>query len=341
MHADEQYMARALQLAELGRRIVAPNPMVGCVIVHDDKIIGEGYHMMYGGPHAEVNAIHSVDDPAIFQESTLYVTLEPCSHYGKTPPCSDLIVANKFKRVVIGSQDPNDQVNGKGIERLRNAGIEVKVGVLEDQCKALNKHFITSQVQKRPFVLLKWAQTTNGLISNSEVNDGIAWISCPETQKFTHRLRSQYHGILVGRRTVEHDDPSLNVRAVNGIDPIKIVIDPQLNLTKKYKIFAGGIVLVLNELESKIIENIEYIKLDDLSIESILSALHKAGIQSILVEGGAYTLSKFIDKNLWDEAVVITGDRSFDNGVKAPIISGTLTRTDQIETDLIQFYTNP
>lgn len=341
MHVDEQYMARALQLAELGRRVVAPNPMVGCVIVHNDSIIGEGYHILFGGPHAEVNAINSVEDQSVFKESILYVTLEPCSHHGKTPPCSDLIVAHNFKRVVVGSLDPNKLVNGKGIERLRKNDIEVTTGVLEKQCEELNKHFFTAQLKNRPYVLLKWAQTKNGLISDNEKEQGFSWISTRETQKLTHLLRSHYHGILVGRKTVENDNPTLNVRAVNGIDPIKIIIDPTLSLSRDLKVFTGGNVIVINTCESKSINNVDYIKVEDLEVETILGALFKKGIQSIMVEGGAHTLSKFIQANQWDEAVVITGDKNFNSGVKAPDIVGRIIRQDQIETDLINFIINP
>lgn len=337
MHADEQYMARAIQLAELGRRVVAPNPMVGCVIVHNNKIIGEGYHMMYGGPHAEVNAIDSVDDPSVFSDSTLYVTLEPCSHFGKTPPCADLIIENQFNRVVIGSKDPNDQVNGKGIARLQNAGIEVTLGILEDQCKELNKHFFTAQKERRPFILLKWAQTINGLIDNGQTT-GISWISGKKTQITTHRLRSHYHAILVGRNTVEHDNPTLNVRAVEGIDPIKVVVDPQLVLDRSYSVFKGGHVIVLNLLENKQIENINYVQLESLSPLKIVRTLHELGIQSILIEGGAFTLNQFIENDLWDEALIITGDKTFDNGTSAPVWNKVPYRTDQIEQDILHYY---
>ncbi len=244
MVSDEKYMLRALQLAGSGGVAVAPNPLVGAVIVLNNRIIGEGYHRQYGEAHAEVNAVNSVEDPSVLNEATIYVTLEPCSHFGKTPPCADLLVKHRFKRVVIAQIDPFAEVSGRGIERLRNAGIQVDCGILEEAAKELNKRFLTFHMKKRPFVTLKWAQTRDGFIDRdrSETNaKGIQWISQPETQVYTHHLRSTEQAILVGWKTVENDNPSLTTRAFHGKNPLRIVIDPQLKAPKNARLFTDEI----------------------------------------------------------------------------------------------------
>ena len=242
MTIDEQFMSRCIQLAKLGKGNVAPNPMVGAVIVHEGKIIGEGYHQKYAEAHAEVNAVNSVEDKSLLPFSTIYVSLEPCSHHGKTPPCADLLVAKQFKRVVIGTLDANSQVDGKGIKRLKEAGIAVSIGILEAECQDLNKHFFTAHRKKRPYVLLKWAQSPNGYIDaggNKSSNDSrkITWISTPEFQSLSHQWRNEYQSILIGRKTVESDNPSLTVRAVEGTNPIRIVLDSHLKIQGSYHIF--------------------------------------------------------------------------------------------------------
>ncbi len=341
MQADENYMTRCLQLARLGERHVAPNPMVGAVIVHNDKIIGEGYHAFYGGPHAEVNAVFSADDPSLFPESTIYVSLEPCSHFGKTPPCSDLLVSHKFKRVVIGIQDPNASVNGSGIQRLKNAGIEVTVGVLEEACRELNKHFFTYHQKKRPYILLKWAQTANGLLDNADQEEGISWISQPETQSFVHQLRARHHAILVGRKTVEKDNPQLTVRAVAGINPVRIVLDSMARLNETAAVFSPDAeTIVLNLEKETSADHISYRKLDSMEVTSIVKALYDAGIQSVMVEGGAATLQSFIDAGLWDEACIIYGQKTFASGTKAPILNAEAAITERISGDTIITYLN-
>lgn len=338
---DEHFMTRCLQLARLGERIVAPNPMVGAVIVHNDRIIGEGYHAFYGGPHAEVNAVASVEDESLLPESTIYVTLEPCSHFGKTPPCADLIIRHRFKRVVIGTGDPNEKVNGRGIERLRNAGIEVLSGVLEDECRELNRHFFTFHQKQRPYIVLKWAQTPEGLLDNADQQEGIAWISAPETKSYVHRLRAQLHGILVGRRTVEKDDPSLTVREVHGLNPIRIVLDSNLSLSGQYRVLHdGNATLVLNTRKESEAGKLRFLQVDTMEIPKICDRLHKEGIQSVLVEGGRATLQSFIDSGWWDEARVIIGQHSFREGTKAPHLAANPSRTETWFGDTIYTYFN-
>lgn len=324
MHSDEFYMQRCIDLAKLGSGSVAPNPMVGAVIVHNDRIIGEGYHMIFGGPHAEVNAIKSVKEKNLLPESTIYVSLEPCAHFGKTPPCCDLIVAKQFKRVVIGIRDPFSKVDGAGIERISNAGIEVKVGVLEQECKELNKAFITAHTLKRPYITLKWAQTPSGKIDAGQSNKEVNWISAPETQVFTHQLRVENQAILVGYNTVINDDPSLTVRAVNGPNPIRVVLDKEGTLNKDHKVFnSEAETIVLSENEPK----------------HILSALYDKGIISVLIEGGRKTLQTFIDDDLWDEAYMIVGQTDFENGTSAPLLDQTEPKdTYYLGGDLIKHF---
>lgn len=329
-------MTRCLQLAELGRRSVAPNPMVGAVIVYNDQIIGEGYHAFYGGPHAEVNAVHSVEDPTLLSESTIYVSLEPCSHYGKTPPCADLLVKHQFNRVVICTGDPNPQVSGKGIEKLKAAGIEVENNVLYDAGRKLNRHFYTFHEKRRPYVLLKWAQTPNGLLDNADKNEGISWISAPETQNYVHALRAQYHGILVGKNTVLKDNPRLNVRRVEGLDPIRIVLDSQLEIPgDKHVLSDGNPTIVINQKMEKDVDNLRYRKPASMQINDILHLLHQEGIQSVMVEGGAQTLEAFIDAKLWDEACIITGQHTFANGTNAPQLEARTIRRERLFGDQI------
>lgn len=342
MLSDEHYMRRCLQLAQLGLRVVAPNPMVGAVIVVNDQIIGEGYHAMYGGPHAEVNAIRSVKNPELLSEATIYVSLEPCSHFGKTPPCADLLIETGFRRVVIGTRDPNAQVDGRGIEKMKKAGIEVSSGVLEKECRALNRHFYTYHEKKRPYIVLKWAQTPNGLIDNKEQTEGIAWISQPETQSYVHQLRASVHGILVGRQTVQNDNPRLNVRAAEGMNPVRIVLDSELRLDKDRAVFSDdGKTIVLNTLKTENEGNIHYRKIDSMDVAQICASLHEEGIQSVLVEGGKATLQSFIDAGLWDEAILITGQHTFVSGTAAPKLDGTCIKTERYFGDTIETYTNP
>ena len=326
MISDEQFMQRCIYLATLGKGNVAPNPLVGAVIVYQGKIIGEGYHQKYGEAHAEVNAVNSVEDQSLLSESTIYVSLEPCAHHGKTPPCADLLVKHKFKRVVIGCTDSFDKVSGKGVEKLRNAGIDVEIGVLKKECRELNKHFFTFHEKKRPFVFLKWAQTTNGLIDSTGLNPGgVTWISVPEVRTLVHQWRSEHMAIMVGRKTVENDNPSLTVREVEGKNPIRIVLDPNGKIPASAKVFND---------EAKTLIITQRMETDDL-----LSFLYKKDIQSVLIEGGAQTLQSFIDANLWDEACQIIGQNEFESGTQAPIIKGDF-RSETHFGDTLNFYRN-
>lgn len=344
MNNDEQYMSRALQLAKLGGVSVAPNPLVGAVIVLNNEIIGEGYHQKYGEAHAEVNAVNSVQDKSLLQEATIYVTLEPCSHFGKTPPCADLLIRSQFKRVVIAQADPFAEVAGRGIEKLKQAGIQVDCGFLEQEAKELNKLFNTFHTKKRPFITLKWAQTTDGFIDldrSEKEEPGINWISQPETQVITHQLRSTEQAILVGWHTIQNDNPSLTTRAFKGPNPIRIVIDSKLQAPKEATVFTDGMqTIVLNLLEDKEVNKIRYIKLENLNPESILDILFQNHINSVLIEGGANTLTRFIESNLWDEALVITGKNEYKSGMKAPFISKPPIKTVQFGKDILNYFQN-
>lgn len=289
---DEKYMRRCIQLARNGRMNAQPNPMVGAVIVHDDRIIGEGYHVRCGEGHAEVNACASVkkEDEHLLRESTIYVSLEPCSHYGKTPPCADLLVSKGFKRCVIGCQDPFAKVQGRGIQKLREAGIDVSVGVLEEECKALNKRFMTFHGKQRPFVTLKWAESEDGFIDGH--------ISNTYTQMVCHKRRAEHQAILVGRKTWEADKPSLTVREWYGSSPKRYVVSSQ-SLT-----LPDGFHLIQTTC-----------------VEGILKRLYEDGIQTVLVEGGAELLQSFIDSGEWDECYVEKGDLTLCGRVKAPVLS--------------------
>ncbi|MBL1280161.1 MAG: bifunctional diaminohydroxyphosphoribosylaminopyrimidine deaminase/5-amino-6-(5-phosphoribosylamino)uracil reductase RibD [Fluviicola sp.] len=341
MLSHEKYMHRCLQLAKIGQSKVAPNPMVGTVIVLDEKIIGEGYHQEFGGAHAEVNAINSVEDKSLLAYATIYVSLEPCAHFGKTPPCANLIVEHRFKKVVIGSRDPYSEVDGKGIKILRENGIEVISGILENECNELNKRFFTFHQKIRPFVFLKWAETTNGLIDNGGNSGEVTWISCKETQSLVHLWRSENQAVLVGRRTVENDNPSLTVREVTGKNPVRVVIDSQLKLDNSLRIFDDNApTIILNSLKNSQEGSNEFVKLKDLNPASILHELYVRNIQSVLIEGGTATLQSFIDKGLWDEAKKITGMHSFASGTKAPVINSKIIHTESFFNDEITTYIN-
>ena len=326
---DELYMRRCLQLARCGAGSTSPNPMVGAVIVCDGRIIGEGYHIRAGEPHAEVNAVNSVsdEDRPLLVRSTMYVTLEPCSHYGKTPPCCDLIIARGIPRVVIGTADPNVSVNGTGIERMRAAGIEVMVGVLEEECDRLNRAFFKSQIEKRPYVTLKWAQSADGFIDLLRESGQAVKISSPVSQVAVHKLRAQNDAILVGRHTALLDNPSLDIRHGAGRAPLRLVIDRNGSLPGSLKIFDGQLPTVVYtavEIDGKFGNNVEQVVLDfEMSLlPQILSHLHALKINSLLVEGGATLLQSFIDASLWDEArVEVNTSLCLGCGVAAPLFS--------------------
>lgn len=338
-------MLRCLELAKNGLGTVAPNPMVGSVIVYEGKIIGEGYHQHYGEAHAEVNAINAVKNKAFLPESTLYVNLEPCAHFGKTPPCADLIIKNNIKKVVIGCMDTYSEVAGKGIERLKNAGIEVVVGVLEKESLKLNKRFFTFHNKKRPYIILKWAETKDGFVDIDRTNKQQTenWITSPLSKKLVHKWRSEEAAIMVGTNTALNDNPQLNVREWTGKNPIRIVLDLKLRLPKELHLFDKTIpTLVFNYQQEKLEDNLEYIKLNaSKNIENqILEALYKRNIQSVIIEGGATLLQSFIDANLWDEARVFIGNKTFEKGLKAPIIGKLACVEEKISTDLLLIFEN-
>ena len=322
----EDYMQRCLFLARQGEGHVAPNPMVGALIVYNNEIIGEGYHHKYGQAHAEPNAIKSVKKAELLQHSTLYVNLEPCSHYGKTPPCANLIVSCGIKRVVIGTLDPNPKVSGRGIKILQAAGIEVVVGVLENECRELNKRFFTFQLGKRPYILLKWAQTRDGFIDKARKDNTEMplQISNTMTRQLTHKMRSENQSIMVSTNTVLLDNPTLTVRNWAGRNPIRIAIDRTLKVPDHYNILDGKVQTILfTETDNSSKTNIEYVKIDfdNNSLQSILNELFKRNINSVLVEGGAQLLQNFINEGLWDEANIEVSEQMINEGVPAPTIN--------------------
>lgn len=324
---DELYMLRCIQLAKCGKAGAAPNPMVGAVIVHQNKIIGEGYHRQCGGPHAEVNAIASVKQPSLLNNSTIYISLEPCSHYGKTPPCVDLIIKHQIPRVVIGCIDPFAKVSGRGVKKLKEAGIEVCVGILEKECLALNRQFITTQTQKRPYILLKWAQSNDGFIDILRDKDEKPYtFSTPISSMLVHKYRAESMSILVGRRTALMDNPSLTVREWNGKQPLRLVIDRNLTLPQDLRLFTDGhLTLCFTHQKNKFIntESVTYIPLDFDSpiLPQIMKILYERKVQSLMVEGGTQLLQSFIDDQLWDEAFVEKSKDLLFEGVKAPIMT--------------------
>jgi len=338
---DEIYMQRCIDIAKRGIRAVAPNPMVGCVLVVEDKIIGEGYHERYGEAHAEVNAINNVSNQNLLKNATLYVSLEPCSHTGKTPPCCDLLIQKGIKKVIVGTKDPNPLVRGKGIEKLKNSGIEVSEGILKDQCLELNKRFFTFHEKQRPYVTLKWAQTLDGFLDKirKDGEEKINWISEPETKTLVHKWRSEEQSILVGRNTITNDNPSLTVRDYGGTNPIRLVIDSQLQISGNLNIYSKDApTIVFNRVKDKKENNVEWIKIKETSTNSILKELYKRGIQSVFVEGGSRTLQYFLIDNLWDEARVIVGQKYFKEGYKAPIINKVPIKSMPFGKDMIHYY---
>lgn len=329
MSIDEKYMWRCLQLANKGRATTKNNPMVGSVIVHNDMIIGEGYHRKMGEGHAEVNAISSVKDHSLLQEATLYVSLEPCSYYGKTPPCAALIVSKGIKRVVIAVKDPNEKVAGRGIKMLEDAGVEVVVGMLEEEAKKLNRSFFVNQTAKRPFVILKWAQTNDGFIDNERGGRDMPPLKLSNdiTQCVVHKLRSQCMGIMVGTNTALKDNPTLNTRKWYGDNPVRVVLDRTGKLSANSNLFNDyAPTVVFTELSTyPATSNVTNIQVDfekDL-IAQVLHKLYEMNIATLLVEGGSMLLSSFVEKNAWDEAFVEVANTEIGSGVKAPFLSGT------------------
>ena len=347
------YIKRCLQIAKNGFGTTRPNPSVGAVIVHQNKIIGEGFTSPFGSNHAEVNAINAVKNKKLLKEATIYVTLEPCSHFGKTPPCADLIVKHQLKQVVIGCLDTNSLVAGKGVERLRNANIEVIVGVLEDECRIHHKRFFTVQEKKRPYIILKWAETKDGFVAPFSKNENKPFfISNTYSQQVVHKLRSKEHAILVGTNTVLADNPKLNVRSWYGKNPVRIVLDRTLRIPESASILDESIKTIVlteksdqeNEIKKKkqeVKDNLifEQIDFSEKLARQICAVLYKYNIQSLIIEGGTQTLQVFIDENLWDEAFVFVGDSNLKDGIKSPEIKKKYAQED-IKNDVLKRYTN-
>lgn len=345
MEIHEKYMQRCLELATNGRQQVAPNPMVGSVIVHNGKIIGEGYHQKYGESHAEVNAIRSVKNKELLKEATLYVNLEPCAHHGKTPPCSDLIIEMEIPRVVIGCQDSFEKVSGKGIERMRKAEIEVIVGVMEKESIELNRRFFTFHSSKRPYIILKWAETIDGYIDIDRTNGekGISWITNPLLRIPVHKWRSEEMGIMVGTNTAENDNPSLTTRDWAGKNPYRFVIDRDLSLPQNLNLFDGTVptwVITTKRTEDTKPFSFIFIDFNKEMLQKTMQELYKLEIQSIIVEGGKELLQSFIDEDLWDEARVLIGNKTFGAGIKGPLIRKKMEKYCQFGNDRILYFIN-
>lgn len=349
MNKDIHYIKRCIELAALALGNTHPNPLVGAVIVHNDIIIGESYHKEYGKAHAEVNAINSVQNKELLKESCLYVSLEPCCHHGKTPPCTDLIIKNKIPKVVIAATDPNPKVAGKGIQILINAGIEVISGLCKEEANELNKRFNTFHQKKRPYIILKWAETKDGFIDKADRTSEphINWISNSQSRQLVHKWRAEEQAILIGKNTAKNDNPSLTTREWPGKNPIRILIDPELEakqdlilLNDEYK------TIVIHDqkikpqncnLQNKIFKSIDF---SSDTINQIMDVLYSENIVSVIIEGGKNTLENFIQSELWDEARVIIGNIKFENGLKAPKINiNPITKTN-FGNDILKIYIN-
>ena len=326
MQIEEKYMARCIALARKGAGNTSPNPMVGAVIVHQDKIIGEGYHRRCGEAHAEVNAVGMVQDKSLLTDSTLYVSLEPCSHFGKTPPCVDLIIKHRIPRVVVGCKDPFPEVSGRGVARLQEAGVEVVTGVLEQEARDLNRYFMTSQLARRPYIILKWAQSRDGFIDGAR-KGGVhvpVVLSTPQTMRMVHKLRSEVDAIMVGTNTVLNDNPSLTVRSWSGRNPVRVIVDRTLRIPHGFHVLDGAVrTLVFTEKTPGNRPGLEYVEANFTSdiLDTVLSELHARKIQSLLVEGGTELLNSFIAANLWDEIRVETAHVYLKDGVPAPALN--------------------
>lgn len=336
---DEFYIKRCIELAQKALGKTYPNPLVGSVIVHNGKIIGEGYHHKAGEPHAEINAIHSVKDPSLIPESAIYVSLEPCAHYGKTPPCALKIKELGFKKVVIGAMDSHDKVNGKGKKIIQDAGIDALSGVLEKECVELNKRFFTYHEKKRPYIILKWAESGDGFLDK---NYKPASISNSLVNQFVHQLRADEHAILIGTQTALHDNPSLTVRNVKGVNPIRILIDFDLKVPRDFNIYnREAKTIVINSIKQEIQDHIHFVTVDKENfLPDLINVLYKAQIQSVIIEGGRFTLQQFIDENLWDEAIVIKNQYlKLENGTKAPVLGDFISfKTQDFRGNIVEHY---
>mgnify|MGYP002880371783 CR=1 FL=1 len=335
---DIKFMKRCIELASKGTGYTYPNPLVGSVIVHNNKIIGEGYHAKYGGSHAEVNAINCVGNKELLKESTLYVNLEPCNHYGKTPPCTEAIINNNIKRIVIGSKDPNSLVDGSGIDKLKSSGFDVIVGVMEEECTNLNKRFFKYHKHKRPYIILKWAESKDGFISPLKSNQSsrkVNWISGEDSKKLTHKWRSEEHSILVGVQTIIDDDPILTTRLVDGENPIRFVLDPNSRIPINSKVLSEtSKTIILSKKENKLIPNYtKSIRFDN--IQLIIDSLYQMKIQSILIEGGTKTINYFLNNNIWDSIRIFRSKNKIINGIESPKINLSKFHISDIGDDIL------
>ncbi|MBC6110426.1 bifunctional diaminohydroxyphosphoribosylaminopyrimidine deaminase/5-amino-6-(5-phosphoribosylamino)uracil reductase RibD [Pedobacter fastidiosus] len=346
--SHEFYIKRCLELALLGIGNVNPNPMVGCVIVLNDKIIGEGYHQKYGEAHAEPNAVKNVfdlfgnDAGNLLKSATAYVNLEPCAHFGKTPPCADLFVKHRLKKVVIGNRDPFSSVDGKGIEKLKNAGIEVESGILDEECKYFNRRFFTRIQKQRPFIILKWAETANGYFATTDGHQ--KWISGALAKRLAHQWRTEEDAILIGKQTAVMDNPQLTSREWPGKNPVRLVIDKNLQVPNDNHIFnTEAKTIIFNEVKTDVIGNIHYIQMEDMHFylaQKIAFQLYLMDVQSVIIEGGANILNQFLEANLWDEARIFTAPNSWESGLRSPIIKAQLQEQIQIGPDKLSIYIN-
>jgi diaminohydroxyphosphoribosylaminopyrimidine deaminase / 5-amino-6-(5-phosphoribosylamino)uracil reductase len=361
MENHEIYMQRCLQLAEKGMRAAMPNPSVGAVLVYDGRIIGEGHTSPYGGPHGEVNCINSVTDidRHLIPDATLYVSLEPCSHYGKTPPCCDLIIAQQIKKIVVGTRDPHEKVAGNGIKKMREANKEVIVGILEKECRESNRRFFTFHEKKRPYIILKWAESGDGFLSpHVRIDDSIirlsdnstlgdkkpVWITNKHSRQLVHKWRSEEAAILVGTQTVLDDNPSLDVRSWSGTDPVRVVIDRNGKISDSYTVKNQKIkTIVLTEdanlpnLDTLLYENVPF---NEGFLPAVMAVLHRHSLLSVIIEGGRQTLQSFIDAGFWDEARVFKGTVVFGTGTPAPLFNGIAEEKQLIDEDELLIFRN-
>ena len=337
-------MLRCIELGKNGLGSTAPNPMVGCVIVHNNLIIGEGFTSRYGEAHAEVNAIRSIADKSLLKQATLYVTLEPCSHFGKTPPCADLIVEHQIPEVVIGLKDPNDKVSGKGIQRLKDSGCKIRLGVLEKECRKHHRRFLSFQEKKRPYIILKWAETADGFMAPSKKsrskNPEPFWITDTASRQLVHQWRSEEQAILVGTTTVLHDNPKLTIRNWTGRNPIRLVLDKNLKIPSNFNVFDSSsktIVCIAQGNDTNQSSGIDYreINFDKDVAAQLCALLYQEEITSVIIEGGAQTLNTFISEDLWDEARIFRGGAVFKEGLAAPKIIGKPVMTQSLVNDTL------
>lgn len=345
-NAAEYFMQRCLQLAKKGINSVAPNPMVGCVITipnnnapYGQEVIGEGYHKKFGGPHAEVNAVESVKDKSLLKNATAYVSLEPCSHFGKTPPCADLLVRHQLNKVFVASLDPNPKVAGRGVAKLKEAGILVDVNVLQTKADLLNRRFITLHTKKRPYVVLKWAQTQNGYINDSSKTQ--KQISNLQSQQVVHQIRSNESAIMVAKNTATIDNPSLTTRSWFGSSPMRILLDTNLEVPQTHSLLSdNNATIIVNDKKEFQSDLKEYIKLSPHNLNEVLTVLYEKGISSVLVEGGAQLLKTFIKQNLWDEAFVFSSQENFESGITAPLMAQAAFASTQVSNNTLNHYKN-